>query len=127
MFHSPESVDYATNWDPETQGVIRYEVGADGRLSKGIAFFDMTIANGEEALDGIEIDEAGHLFVPRRHLDPRRLRKASPHRADAAASRELRLGRRRRAKPPPHRAIDALSASPERAGSKGFFAYAPIL
>jgi hypothetical protein len=124
VFHSPEPVDCATNWDPGKKGVIRCEVGADGRLSKGIAFFDMTIANGEEALDGIEIDEAGHLFVPRRHQDPRRPRKASPHRADAAASRELRLGRRGgRAKPPPHRAIDALSASPERAG----IAYAPIL
>jgi hypothetical protein len=38
VFHSPEGIDCATNWDPGKKGVIRYEVGADGRLSKGIAF-----------------------------------------------------------------------------------------
>jgi gluconolactonase len=52
-----------TNWDTEKKVVMRYEVGGDGRLSNGKVFFDMTKAPGEEALDGIEVDEDGHLFV----------------------------------------------------------------
>jgi gluconolactonase len=62
-FSPDERYLYVTNWDPEKKVVMRYEIGADGRLSKGIVFFDMTQAKGEEALDGIEVDEAGHLFV----------------------------------------------------------------
>ncbi len=62
-FSPDERFLYVTNWDSEKKVVMRYEVGADGLLSKGIVFFDMTKANGEEALDGIEVDEAGHLFV----------------------------------------------------------------
>jgi gluconolactonase len=62
-FSPDERFLYVTNWDPEKKVVMRYEVGVDGRLSNGKVFFDMTKAEGEEALDGIEVDEEGHLFV----------------------------------------------------------------
>ena len=62
-FSPDERFLYVTNWDPEKKLVMRYEVGNDGRLSNGNVFFDMTKAPGEEALDGIEVDEKGHLFV----------------------------------------------------------------
>ncbi len=62
-FSPDERYLYVTNWDPEKKVVMRYEVGADGGLSSGRVFFDMTNAPGEEALDGIEVDEKGHLFV----------------------------------------------------------------
>jgi gluconolactonase len=42
---------------------MRYEVAADGSLSNGLAFFDMTDAPGEEALDGLKIDAKGNLYV----------------------------------------------------------------
>jgi gluconolactonase len=42
---------------------MRYPVAADGRLGAGEVFFDMTGAPGDEALDGIKVDQAGNLFV----------------------------------------------------------------
>jgi gluconolactonase len=54
---------YVTNWDPEKKVVMRYPVAADGSLGTGEVFFDMTAAPGEEALDGIKVDQAGNLFV----------------------------------------------------------------
>jgi gluconolactonase len=43
--------------------VMRYEVNADGTLSNGRILFDMTGAPGEEALDGLKVDQEGHLYV----------------------------------------------------------------
>jgi gluconolactonase len=43
--------------------VMRYEVNSDGTLSKGKVFFDMTGAPGEEALDGMKVDQNGNLYV----------------------------------------------------------------
>ena len=42
---------------------MRYEVRADGSLSNGKVFFDMTNAPGEDAIDGIKIDRQGNLYV----------------------------------------------------------------
>ena len=42
---------------------MRYEVKADGTLSNGEVFFDMTSAQGEDALDGMKIDQKGNLYV----------------------------------------------------------------
>jgi gluconolactonase len=52
-----------TNWDTAKKVVMRYPVAADGRLGAGRVFFDMTGAPGEEALDGIKVDQAGNLYV----------------------------------------------------------------
>ena len=42
---------------------MRYEVGADGDLSGGEVFHDMTDAPGEDAIDGIKVDREGNLYV----------------------------------------------------------------
>ena len=42
---------------------MRYEVGADATLSNGKVFFDMTSAPGEDALDGMKVDQRGNLYV----------------------------------------------------------------
>src|SRR5258708_33242278 len=42
---------------------MRYEVNPDGTLSNGKVFFDMTSAEGEDALDGMKIDQKGNLYV----------------------------------------------------------------
>jgi gluconolactonase len=42
---------------------MRYEVKPDGTLSNGKVFFDMTSAEGEDALDGMKIDQKGNLYV----------------------------------------------------------------
>lgn len=54
---------YVGNWDFERKVVMRYEVSASGALSKGTVFFDMTSAPGEDAIDGIKVDQEGNLYV----------------------------------------------------------------
>jgi gluconolactonase len=55
---------YVGNWHPERKLVMRYELDASGApAGPGEVFFDMTGAPGEDAIDGIEVDPAGNLFV----------------------------------------------------------------
>ena len=54
---------YVDNWDPKKKVVMRYEVMPDGSLANGTVFFDMTSAPGEEALDGLKVDQKGNLYV----------------------------------------------------------------
>jgi gluconolactonase len=42
---------------------MRYQVNQDGSLTGGRVFFDMTGAPGEEALDGLKVDQRGNLYV----------------------------------------------------------------
>jgi gluconolactonase len=51
---------YVGNWDPQRKVVMRYDVDDGG---KGEVLFDMTDAPGEDAIDGIEVDREGNLFV----------------------------------------------------------------
>jgi len=62
-FSPDEKYLYVGNWDPEKKLIMRYEVSADGSLSNGEVFFDMTGAPGEDALDGIKVDRRGNLYV----------------------------------------------------------------
>ncbi|HWP57065.1 MAG TPA: SMP-30/gluconolactonase/LRE family protein [Candidatus Acidoferrales bacterium] len=54
---------YVGNWDPEKKVVMRYDVDAEGNLSNGKIFFDMTPAPGEDAIDGVNVDQRGNLYV----------------------------------------------------------------
>jgi gluconolactonase len=62
-FSPDERYLYVGNWDPKRKVVMRYEVRPDGSLANGHVFFDMTAAPGEDALDGIKVDQRGHLYV----------------------------------------------------------------
>ena len=62
-FSPDEKYLYVTNWDVKKKVVMRYEANADGTLSNGTVFFDMTSAPGEEALDGLKVDQQGNLYV----------------------------------------------------------------
>ncbi|MGE0883976.1 MAG: SMP-30/gluconolactonase/LRE family protein [Blastocatellales bacterium] len=62
-FSPDEKYLYVGNWDEQKKVVMRYEATADGRLKNGKLFFDMTSAKGEDALDGIKVDQAGNLYV----------------------------------------------------------------
>jgi gluconolactonase len=62
-FSPDEKYLYVGNWDPEKKVVMRYEVNADATLSNGEIFFDMTKAPGEDAIDGIKVDQQGNLYV----------------------------------------------------------------
>ncbi len=62
-FSPDEKYLYIGNWDEKKKVVMRYKVTADGKLENGKLFFDMTSAPGEDALDGIKVDQAGNLYV----------------------------------------------------------------
>ncbi|MCI0433694.1 MAG: SMP-30/gluconolactonase/LRE family protein [Gemmatimonadetes bacterium] len=62
-FSPDEKILYVANWDTAKKVVMRYDVAADGTLSNGRVFFDMTAAPGEEALDGLKVDQKGNLYV----------------------------------------------------------------
>ena len=62
-FSPDEGYLYVGNWDEKQKVVMRYEVNADGTLKNGKLFFDMTSAPGEDALDGIKVDQKGNLYV----------------------------------------------------------------
>jgi gluconolactonase len=62
-FSPDERFLYVGNWDVKRKVVMRYRVEQDGTLSNGEVFFDMTSAPGEEALDGLKVDEKGNLYV----------------------------------------------------------------
>jgi gluconolactonase len=54
---------YVGNWDPARKVVMRYPRDAAGTVSDGAVFFDMTGAEGEDAIDGIRVDAVGNLYV----------------------------------------------------------------
>jgi gluconolactonase len=62
-FSPDEKFLYVGNWDDKAKVVKRYPVHPDGALGKGEIFFDMTSAPGEDAIDGIKVDEKGNLYV----------------------------------------------------------------
>ncbi len=54
---------YVGNWDEKQKVVMRYEVSADGKLANGRLFFDLTNAPGEDAIDGVKVDQQGNVYV----------------------------------------------------------------
>ena len=62
-FSPDEKYLYVGNWDERKKVVYRYPANPDGTLGKGELFFDMTSAPGEDAIDGIKVDQRGNLYV----------------------------------------------------------------
>jgi gluconolactonase len=54
---------YVGNWDPDRKVVMRYTLGTGGSVTSGEVFFDMTGAEGEDAIDGLKVDVAGNVYV----------------------------------------------------------------
>jgi gluconolactonase len=50
---------YVGNWQDDRKVVWRHDL----ETGAGEVFFDMTDASGEDAIDGIKVDRAGHLYV----------------------------------------------------------------
>jgi gluconolactonase len=61
-FSPDEKYFYVDNWGKK-KIVMRYEVNPDGTLSNGKIFFDMTSAPGEDAGDGMKVDQRGNLYI----------------------------------------------------------------
>ena len=62
-FSPDERYLYVGNWDEKNKVVMRYPVRPDGTLDHGTVFFDMTRAPGEDAIDGIKVDQRGNVYV----------------------------------------------------------------
>ena len=63
-FSPDERYLYVGNWDPERKVVMRYEIDATGdRVGEGEVFCDLTDAAGEDALDGLKVDDAGNVYA----------------------------------------------------------------
>jgi len=54
---------YVGNWDPDRKIVMRYTLDSAGSVTASEEFFDMTGSDGEDAIDGLKVDTAGHLYV----------------------------------------------------------------
>ena len=62
-FSPDERFLYVGNWDPGRTHVMRYPIDARGDAGPGDLLFDMTGADGEDAIDGLKVDVAGNLYV----------------------------------------------------------------
>ena len=62
-FSPDEQYFYVGNWDEKKKIVMRYEVKPDGSLANGRVFFDMTSAPGDDAIDGLKVDQQGNVYV----------------------------------------------------------------
>lgn len=62
-FSPDEQFLYVGNWDETNKVVKRYPVNEDGTLDEGDVFFDMTGAPGNDAIDGIKVDQRGNVYV----------------------------------------------------------------
>jgi gluconolactonase len=62
-FSPDEKFLYVGDWDEKKKVVMRYPVRPDGTAGRGELFFDMTSAPGEDAIDGIKVDQKGNLYV----------------------------------------------------------------
>jgi gluconolactonase len=54
---------YVGDWDSERKVVIRYEIGAHAEVLDSRVLFDMTDADGEDAIDGLKVDAAGNVYA----------------------------------------------------------------
>ncbi|MCI0603219.1 SMP-30/gluconolactonase/LRE family protein [bacterium] len=62
-FSPDEKYLYVGNWDPKKKVVMRYEVSPDGMLKDGKVFYDLTNSPGEDAIDGVKVDQMGNVYV----------------------------------------------------------------
>ena len=62
-FSPDEKFLYVDNWDIKRKIIMRYEVRPDGTLSNGKVFFDATAEPGEDAWDGMKVDQEGNLYL----------------------------------------------------------------
>jgi gluconolactonase len=62
-FSPDERYLYVGNWDPDRKVVMRYELGPNLDVIDARVLFDMTGAEGEDAIDGVKVDGAGNVYA----------------------------------------------------------------
>ncbi len=61
-FSPDEKYLYVDNWDLKKKVIMRYEVSPDGSLSNGTVFVDASPQPGEQAWDGLKVDQRGNVY-----------------------------------------------------------------
>lgn len=54
---------YVANWDERKKTITRLAIDSELHVTESIEFADLTNEPGEEALDGLEVDKDGYVFV----------------------------------------------------------------
>jgi gluconolactonase len=62
-FSPDERYLYVGNWDPQRKVIMRYELDAECVVRGAAVFADLTDEPGDDALDGLKVDEAGNVFA----------------------------------------------------------------
>lgn len=62
-FSPDEKYLYVDNWDPARKVIMRYAVQPDGSVADGRVFFDATAVSGDDAWDGLKVDQQGNLYA----------------------------------------------------------------
>jgi gluconolactonase len=62
-FSPDEKYLYVDDWDLKKEIVMRYEAQPDGTLVNGKVFLDATGEPGEDAWDGMKVDQLGNLYL----------------------------------------------------------------
>lgn len=61
-FSPDEKYLYVNNWNDKKKVILRYDVKPDCTLTNSTLFFDMTNAPGNDALDGLKVDQQGNVY-----------------------------------------------------------------
>jgi gluconolactonase len=62
-FSPDEKYLYVDNWDEKSKVILRYNVQPDGTLTNKRMFFDATNEPGEDAWDGLKVDQQGNVYA----------------------------------------------------------------
>ena len=62
-FSPDEKYLYVDNWDEKSKVILRYDVQPDGILTNKQVFFDATRVPGEDAWDGLKVDQQGNVYA----------------------------------------------------------------
>lgn len=62
-FSPDEKYLYVDNWDVARKVIMRYQVQPDGTLVDGTVFFDLTRVPGDQAFDGLKVDQQGNVYA----------------------------------------------------------------
>jgi gluconolactonase len=62
-FSPDERFLYVGNWDVDAKVIMRYALGEDCVAREATVFADLTAEPGDDALDGLKVDEAGNVYA----------------------------------------------------------------
>jgi gluconolactonase len=62
-FSPDERFLYVGNWDPSSKVIMRYALDEQSAVREATVFADLTAEPGDDALDGLKVDEAGNVYA----------------------------------------------------------------